>query len=123
MNFINTLNLLICFGIVMSYMTPPVGFVNSAERSSSITGIITPGEARSKIVVIQQGVPVDSSLADIQTGKFILGGLLPGTYDIRISARVDGYEEVMLNHVALAPGVNTDLGRIELPSRAEIYDL
>jgi len=123
MNIISIINLLILFGIVMSYMVPPVGFVDSVDRLSSITGIITPGEARSKIVAIQQGVPVDSSLADIQTGKFILGGLAPGTYDIRISARVDGYEDVTLNNVVLVPDVNTDLGKIELPRRVEIYDL
>lgn len=120
MSVITMIVMLISGGILAGSILPPIGIINPFETTGTLTGIVYPAESRAKIVAIHQGVPVDSSLADIRTGKFILGGLPYGSYEIRVTARVDGYDDVMLHNVGIAPAGTTDIGRIELPQPVDM---
>jgi hypothetical protein len=123
MNIVPLLYLILSGGLMISGIVPPIGVINPFEGVGAVSGNVTPAGSRSKVVAIHQGVPVDSSLADINTGKFIIGGLTPGMYDIKITARTEGYGEIVLYDVTIEPNRTTEIGNIQLPESAEIGDL
>jgi hypothetical protein len=123
MNIVALLYLVLSGGLLISGIVPPIGVINPFEGAGAVSGNVTPPGSRSKIVAIHQGVPVDSSLADINTGKFIIGGLTPGLYDVKIMARTEGYGEILLYDVNIEPNRTTEIGIIQLPESAETDEL
>jgi len=94
------------------YILKPVVRGIAAATTGLITGTVMPLDAHPEIMAIS-GTDTIGTLTDAVTGRFTIGGLGTGNYQLKI-VPVEGYNEVVLPDVSVTVGQQTDVGRIEL---------
>lgn len=94
------------------YILKPVVRGIAAATTGLITGTVLPLDAHPEILAIS-GTDTVGTLADAVTGRFTIGGLGTGNYQLKI-VPVEGYNEVVLPNVSVTAGQQTDAGIIEL---------
>lgn len=93
------------------YQLKPVIRVIDAAISGSIKGSIAPLGVMSVITAVSGGIIYTS--VNNAFGQFLLPGLSAGNYDVTVYPEIP-YADITINNVAVATGVSTDLGLIEL---------
>ena len=91
-------------------LKPVIRAVEEAENGA-IQGTISPVEAAPAIYAIQESDTVATTFPD-ENGKFLLKGLLPGTYTISLKP-IDAFLGIEKSDVEVTLGQITDLGVIE----------
>ena len=94
------------------YILKPVVRGITVATSGLISGTVLPLAAHPEVLVIS-GVDTVGTMADAVTGKFIVGGLSTGTYQVKI-VPVAGYQTAEINNVNVTAGQSTSLGQVTL---------
>ncbi|GGH18202.1 DUF4382 domain-containing protein [Pedobacter zeae] len=94
------------------YLLKPVVRGITAATTGLVSGTVLPLASHPEVLVIA-GTDTVGTVADPLTGKFTVGGLASGTYNVKF-APVAGYRDSTLTAVKVALGQNTALGTITL---------
>ena len=103
------------------YLLKPVVRGVALATSGLISGIAAPVDSYPEILVIA-GTDTVGTIPDAVTGRFTVGGLPAGRYDVKF-APVGGYRDSTITGVDVSIGQNHDLGVVTLKrnDRAIIY--
>ncbi|MBO9674129.1 MAG: DUF4382 domain-containing protein [Sphingobacteriaceae bacterium] len=94
------------------YLLKPVVRGVTAATTGLISGTVLPLASHPEVLVIA-GTDTVGTVADPLTGKFTVGGLASGTYNVKF-APLAGYKDSTITAVKVALGQNTVLGTITL---------
>lgn len=95
-----------------SYKLKPVIRTITEAESGAIKGIVSPVESTPAVYAINGIDTVATTFAD-ENGKFLLRGVLPGTYKVTF-APASGFLPIEKADVAVQLGVVTDMGTVEI---------
>ncbi len=95
------------------YSLKPVIRTYTQATSGAVKGSILPLEASPYVMAISAEQDTLGTYADKETGFFMIKGVEPGTYKLKIEP-VDGYEEKTIEAVEVQLDNVTDLGEITL---------
>ena len=94
------------------YLLKPVVRGLTLATSGLISGVAAPLDSHPEILVIS-GTDTVGTVPDAITGKFTVGGLAAGVYDVKF-VPLTGYRDSTLTNVAVTIGQNHDLGVVTL---------
>lgn len=94
------------------YNLKPVIRVFTKNTTGSIEGFISPVAAR-PFIMAYNGNDTATSIADSTNGYFLLMGLNPGTYTVKVDAD-SSYSDTTITGVSVSQGVVTDLDTLQL---------
>jgi hypothetical protein len=94
------------------YLLKPVVRGLTAATSSLISGTVLPLASHPEVLVIA-GTDTVGTVADPLSGKFTVGGLAAGSYQVKF-VPVAGYRDSTITSVGVSLGQNTALGTINL---------
>lgn len=87
----------------------------SEATSGAIKGVIVPAASKPAIFAVNMsGDTVATTYSDTTSGKFLLRGVDPGTYTIRINPKPN-YQPTVKTDVSVSLGVVTDVGVVNIP--------
>lgn len=89
-------------------LKPVIRTIVEAE-SGAIKGIVSPIEASPAIYAIIGTDTLGTAFADATTGKFVIKGLMNGTYKVTFEPKT-GYQPTANQNVVVTKGIVTDLG-------------
>jgi hypothetical protein len=94
------------------YLLKPVVRGLTAATSGLISGTVLPLASHPEVLVIA-GTDTVGTVADPLSGKFTVGGLAAGSYQVKF-VPVAGYRDSTITYVGVSLGQNTALGTINL---------
>jgi hypothetical protein len=94
------------------YILKPVVRGLTSATAGLISGTVLPLASQPEVLVIA-GTDTVGTLADPITGKFTVGGLANGSYQVKITP-IAGYKDSVINNVNVSLGQNTSIGIITL---------
>jgi hypothetical protein len=98
---------------VGEYKLTPVIRIGDLDSVGSISGIVTPFEARAEVATLV-GVDTITAFCDTTTGVFRLPIIPAGTYSLNIASTYLSYSDSTITGVAVVKGYNTNIGTVVL---------
>jgi hypothetical protein len=98
---------------VQDYILKPVIRAYELAQTGTIGGSIVPSQSMSRIDAIVADTVYTSTYAETN-GEFLLVGLEPITYTVRVNARIGDFAPTTITDVTVETGAKTNLGIIEL---------
>lgn len=96
-----------------SYSLKPVIRTYTEATSGAINGNVVPVAAKPYVMAISAENDTLGTYADIETGFFLIKGIEPGTYQVKLEP-VDGFQEKTIEGVEVPLGNVTQLGEVTL---------
>jgi hypothetical protein len=96
-----------------SYSLKPVIRTYTEATSGAINGNVVPVAAKPYVMAISAENDTLGTYADIETGFFLIKGIEPGTYQVKLEP-VDGFQEKTIEGVEVQLGNVTQLGEVTL---------
>jgi len=95
-------------------LKPVIRAVTEAT-SGAIKGVIVPAISKPAIFAVNMsGDTVATTYSDTTSGKFLLRGIDPGTYTVKIAPKLN-YQPTVKTDVSVSLGVVTDVGTVNVP--------
>ncbi|HBC47136.1 MAG TPA: hypothetical protein DCZ43_08830, partial [candidate division Zixibacteria bacterium] len=98
---------------VGEYKLMPVIRIANLDSVGSISGIVTPVEARAEVATLV-GTDTITAFCDTTTGVFRLPIIPAGTYRLNIASTNLSYSDSTITGVAVVRGYNTNIGTVVL---------
>lgn len=100
------------------FILQPVIRATPEAITGNIGGVISPAGVRTSVSAIEPatGESITTTVADEETGEFLLVGLEEGTYNVTAEASETGYETITQEDVTVTVGDTNEIGELDISS-------